>query len=68
MLSLASEVFVRSARDGYTIMQVAPGHATSPAMLNLKFDPINDFQFITVAAESQNLLLLHPSFPAKSVK
>src|SRR3712207_2432388 len=66
--AIASEVFVRSAPDGYTIMQVAPGHATNPAMLDLKFDPIKDFQFITVAAESQNLLVLHPSFPPKSVK
>lgn len=67
--AIASEYFVRQAApDGYTIMQVAPGHATNPAMLNLKFDPIKDFQFITVAAESQNLLVLHPSFPPKSVK
>jgi tripartite-type tricarboxylate transporter receptor subunit TctC len=66
--AIASEVFVRSAPDGYTIMQVAPGHATNPAMLDLKFDPIKDFQFITVAADSQNLLVLHPSFPPRSVK
>jgi tripartite-type tricarboxylate transporter receptor subunit TctC len=66
--AIASEMFVRVAPDGYTIMQVAPGHATNPAMLNLKFDPIKDFQFITVAAESQNLLVLHPSFPPRSVK
>lgn len=66
--AIASEMFVRAAPDGYTIMQVAPGHATNPAMLNLKFDPIKDFQFITIAAESQNLLVLHPSFPAKSVR
>ena len=60
--AIASEAFVRAAPDGYTIMQVAPGHATNPAMLKLNFDPIKDFQFITVAAESQNLLVLHPSF------
>lgn len=67
--AIASEVFVRTAApDGYTIMQVAPGHATNPALLNLKFDPIKDFQFVTVAAESQNLLVVHPSFPPRSVK
>ena len=66
--AIASEAFVRAAPDGYTIMQVAPGHATNPAMLKLNFDPIKDFQFITVAAESQNLLVLHPSFPPRSVK
>ena len=67
--AIASELFVRTAApDGYTIMQVAPGHATNPAMMNLKFDSIKDFQFLTVAAESQNLLVLHPSFPPKNVK
>jgi len=67
--AIASEYFVRSAApDGYTIMQVAPGHATNPAMIKINFDPIKDFQFVTVAAESQNLLVLHPSFPPRSVK
>jgi len=66
--AIASEVFVRTPADGYTILQVAPGHATNPAMLKLKFDPIKDFQFVTVAAESQNLLVLHPSFPPRNVK
>lgn len=67
--AIASEVFVRTAApDGYTIMQLAPGHATNPAMMKLKFDPIKDFQVITVAAESQNLLVVHPSFPPRNVK
>jgi tripartite-type tricarboxylate transporter receptor subunit TctC len=66
--AIASEVFVNAAPDGYTIMQVAPGHATNPSMMKLKFDPIKDFQFITVAAESQNLLVVHPTFPPKNVK
>jgi tripartite-type tricarboxylate transporter receptor subunit TctC len=67
--AIASEYFVRTAGpDGYVIMQVAPGHATNPAMMKLNFDPIRDFQFITVAAESQNLLTVHPSFPPRTVK
>jgi tripartite-type tricarboxylate transporter receptor subunit TctC len=67
--AIASEYFVRNAApDGYTIMQVAPGHATNPSMMKINFDPIRDFQFVTVAAESQNLLVLHPSFPPKNVK
>jgi tripartite-type tricarboxylate transporter receptor subunit TctC len=37
-------------------------------MMKLNFDSIKDFAFITVAAESQNLLVLHPSFPPKNVK
>ncbi|HTD90986.1 MAG TPA: tripartite tricarboxylate transporter substrate-binding protein, partial [Burkholderiales bacterium] len=44
------------------------GHATNPSMMKLNFDSIKDFAFITVAAESQNLLVLYPSFPPRNVK
>ena len=66
--AIASEMFVRMAPDGYTIMMNAPGHATNPALLKLNFDSINDFAFVTLLAESQNLLVVHPSLPAHSVK
>src|SRR6187402_1987939 len=67
--AIASEMFAKTAApDGYTIMLNAPGHATNPSMMKLNFDSIKDFAFITVAAESQNLLVLHPSFPPRNVK
>lgn len=66
--AIATEFFVRQPPDGYTVLQVAPGHATNPSMMNLKYDSIKDFAFVTVAAESQNLLVLHPSFPPRTVK
>jgi tripartite-type tricarboxylate transporter receptor subunit TctC len=66
--SIATELAAHAAPDGYTILLVAPGHATNPSLLKLNFDSIRDFAFITCAAESQNLLVLHPSFPPRSVK
>ncbi len=66
--SIAADLVARAAPDGYTIMVVAPGHATNPALLKLNFDSLKDFAFITLAAESQNLLVVHPSFPPRSVK
>jgi len=66
--AIASEMFVRTPPDGHTIMLNAPGHATNPALLKLNFDSVKDFAFITLAAESQNLLVVHPSFPPRSVK
>jgi tripartite-type tricarboxylate transporter receptor subunit TctC len=66
--AIASEVFVRTPPDGYTIMMNAPGHATNPALMKLNFDPISDFAFVTLLAESQNLLVVHPSLPVHSVK
>lgn len=66
--AIASEMFVRMPPDGYTIMMNAPGHATNPALMKLNFDSVNDFAFITLLAESQNLLVVHPSLPVRSVK
>jgi tripartite-type tricarboxylate transporter receptor subunit TctC len=66
--AIASEMFVRMPPDGYTIMMNAPGHATNPALMKLNFDSVNDFAFVTLLAESQNLLVVHPSLPVRSVK
>jgi len=66
--AIASAMFVRTPPDGYTIMLNAPGHATNPSLLKLEFDSIRDFAFITIAAESQNLVVVHPSFPPRNVK
>ena len=67
--AIASEMFAKTAApDGYTIMLNAPGHATNPSMMRLNFDSMRDFAFITVAAESVNLLVTHPSFPPRTVK
>jgi tripartite-type tricarboxylate transporter receptor subunit TctC len=66
--AIATEIAARSAPDGHTILLNAPGHATNPTLKKLSFDSIKDFAFITLLAESQNLLVVHPSLPATSVK
>ena len=66
--AIATEIASRTPPDGYTILLNAPGHATNPALIKLNFHPINDFAFVTLVAESQNLLVVHPSFPPRTVK
>ncbi len=66
--AIACELFVRLPPDGYSIMLNAPGHATNPSLMKLNFDSIKDFAFISLAAESQNLVVVHPSFPPRNVK
>jgi tripartite-type tricarboxylate transporter receptor subunit TctC len=66
--AIATELLARTAPDGYTILMNAPGHATNPALMKLNFDPIRDFAFISLVAESQNLVVAHPSFPPRSVQ
>ena len=66
--AIATEVAARAAPDGYTILLNAPGHATNPALMKLAFDSIKDFAFISLVAEAQNLVVVHPSFPPRSVQ
>lgn len=66
--AIATDVGARAAPDGYTILLNAPGHATNPALMKLSFDPIKDFAFITLIAESQNLVVVHPSLPPRNIK
>ncbi len=66
--AIATEAGARAAPDGYTILLNAPGHATNPALMKLSFDPIRDFAFISLVAEAQNIVVIHPSFPPRNVK
>ena len=65
---VASELLARAAPDGYTIKINIIGDAINPSLMKLNFDVLKDFAFITLAAESQNLLVAHPSFPATDIK
>ncbi len=66
--AIATEAAARAAPDGYTILLNAPGHATNPALMKLAFDPVHDVACISLVAEAQNIVVMHPSFPPRSVQ
>src|SRR5437879_12145094 len=62
------ELAARSPADGHTILMAASTLAINPIMYKkVSYDPLRDFAPITQAASLPNVLVVHPSLPAKSV-
>ena len=65
---IGSEVVAKSAKDGYTLMVNGANFVTSPSLYKKSpYDPIKDFDAISLIAFGPNVLVAHPSLPAKSV-
>jgi tripartite-type tricarboxylate transporter receptor subunit TctC len=59
----------RAAPDGYTLYMMSTGFMVNPSLYaKVPYDPIKDFAPVTLAAASPNILFVHPSVPARSVK
>jgi len=67
--TLASDLAAKAPPDGYTLlMGMIATHSMSPHLYkNLTYDAIRDFAPITLAVVSPNILVVHPSIPAKNV-
>jgi tripartite-type tricarboxylate transporter receptor subunit TctC len=68
--NIATEITARANPDGYTIlMGTIAALAINPSLYKkLQFDPLKDVLPVTRAVDSTNILVLHPSVPAKNVK
>jgi len=59
----------RAAPDGYTILFMTSSYVVNPSLYpKIPYDPNKDFAPLTVTADAPNVLLVHPSLPAKTVK
>ena len=67
--NLGLELAAKAVPDGYTIVLSSPLVAISPSLYaKLNYDPAKDLAPIAQVAVIQNVLLVHPSVPAKSLK
>ena len=68
--NIAAEITANAPPDGYTVLLATIGAlAINPSLLKkMPFDPIKDLAPVTRAADSTNILVVHPSVAAKSVK
>ncbi|MBQ8102684.1 MAG: tripartite tricarboxylate transporter substrate binding protein [Afipia sp.] len=68
--AIGATSMLRAPADGYTLLVASIGvFATNPYLQpKLKYDPLNDFDLLTVAVRAPNVLVAHPEFPVNSVQ
>ncbi len=66
---IGTEIVARAPADGYTLLLTPSTLAINPATYkSMPYDAVRDFAPITQTHFVPNLILLHPSVPAKTVK
>ena len=68
--NIGTDIVAKSAPDGYTLLMGSAGPLAINASLFAKmpFDPIKDLAPVTLAASTPNVLVVHPSLRAATVK
>jgi tripartite-type tricarboxylate transporter receptor subunit TctC len=67
--TIGTGVAARAKPDGYTLVVVSSTFMINASLYDrLPYDTIKDFAPVTIAATTPNVLIVHPSVPAHSVK
>ena len=66
---IGSEIVARAAKDGYTLLLNGANFVTSPSLFKKAlYDPVKDFDPISLLATAPNVLVAHPALQASTVK
>jgi tripartite-type tricarboxylate transporter receptor subunit TctC len=66
--NVATEAVARAPADGYTLLQVGPPHAINATLYDkLNYNFVREIAPIASIVRSPNVMVVHPSFPAKTV-
>ena len=65
---IGSEALVKSAPDGYTLLQSALPHIITPLLLPTPFDAIKDFAPVATLAQGELVLVAHPAVQAGNLQ
>jgi tripartite-type tricarboxylate transporter receptor subunit TctC len=67
--TIGAEAAAKAPADGYTLFMISNTHFVSAALYKkLAYDPLNDYTPITQITSAPNILVVHPSLPANTVK
>jgi len=67
--NIGTEAAAKAPNDGSTLLFTGAGFVTNPSLYGkVPYDPIRDFDPISLMALGPNILVVHPSLPVKSVE
>jgi tripartite-type tricarboxylate transporter receptor subunit TctC len=66
---IGGDQVAKGQKDGYTLLMMSNAHAVSAAMYRaLPYDPVKDFQMLSLVATAGLVMITAPEFPANDVK
>ena len=66
--TIATRAVAKAYPDGYTLLIATSSLAINPSLYpNVGYDPRRDFAAVGLIASSSNVVLVHPSVPARSI-
>ena len=68
--NIGTEAAARATPDGYTILMgnVAPNAINVTLFAKMPYDPVTDFEPVSLVAVTPNILVVHPALPVKTTK
>ena len=66
---IGSDMVAKAAPDGYTLLFAPAPIAMNTALgLKLPYDPMKNFEYVTLVARIPGVVVVHPSVPVKNLK
>lgn len=65
---IGTDVVAKAPKDGQTLLYTTVGHAVVRALFDrIPFDPVADFTPVALVGQIPMIMLVHPSFPARTL-
>ena len=65
---IGTDMVAKANPDGYTLLLAPASFAVTAALQELPYDPVKSFAPIVKMADAMNIVMAHPSVPARSLK
>src|SRR5678815_3725984 len=66
--AIGTDFVAKAPADGYTLLLASPSHAVNPSLQkSVAWDPVRDFKGVAGVGFVPNMIVVHPSVPAKTM-